>query len=240
MSEEVTDTVPSDPGHLLQALASEAAYLNLERSLAWSDGGGRVGTFLSALGAATVTLSLLAQAVRFGPEFEAVTALIMSVVLFLGITTFLRIVHINLEDTTALAATNRLRRGYLDIAPELARYLSTSTHDDERGVWDSLTMGVVSPVGGSLGIHVFVTTPATVGVMNAVVAAVVAGAIALLLGAAVIVAAVIGVAIGLVLFALQARYMYRQFQGLAERAALVSRFPSTAPPGPGAATGTSG
>ena len=240
MSEEVPAPIPAATGHLLQALATEAAYVNLERSLAWADGGGRVGTFLSALGAGTVTLSLLAQAVRFGPEFEAVTALIMSVVLFLGVTTFLRIVHINLEDTAALAATNRLRRGYLDVVPELASYLSTSAHDDERGVWDSLTIGVVGPVGGRLGIHVFVTTPAMVGVMNAVIAAVVIGAVALIFGVMVVVAAVLGVAIGLVLFALQARYMYGQFQGIAARAALVSRFPSPAPPTPAAAIKTDG
>jgi hypothetical protein len=59
---------------------------------------------------------------------------LLPVVLFLGITTYSRVVEINRAEIELVLAMNRLRHAYLRIAPALEPYFSTSHHDDERGL----------------------------------------------------------------------------------------------------------
>jgi hypothetical protein len=55
------------------------------------------------------------------------------VVLLIGLATFLRLVEIGNEDMRLVLAMDRVRRGYLTLAPGLRPYFSTGHHDDQRG-----------------------------------------------------------------------------------------------------------
>ncbi len=97
-------------------------------------GAQRTAIFLSVLSAAIVALALLANATHFGTRTATVALALLPIVLFLGIATHIRLVEINRAEVELVLAMNRLRHGYLQIAPALKPYFSTSDHDDERGL----------------------------------------------------------------------------------------------------------
>ena len=62
-------------------------------------------------------------------------------VLFLGLTTYIRLVAINHDETRWVLGMNRIRAAYLELAPELERWFITSHHDDERGAMATARWG---------------------------------------------------------------------------------------------------
>ena len=121
--------------------------------------------FLSALSASVIALALVAQATGFGSGFTAFALVLLPVVLF-GLTTYIRLVAINHDEIWVLGM-NRIRAAYLELAPELERWFITSHHDDERGAMVTAGWGTFPTLFG------YVTTPAAVGVIDAVVAGVI-------------------------------------------------------------------
>ncbi len=162
-------------GHRIQMLATEHWNLLATRSLSWSESFSRAGMFLTVLSGAVVGLALVAQATQFGEGFVLFALLILPVVLFVGVTTFVRLVEINNEDVHWVYGMNRLRHAYLDMEPDLQPYFVTGYADDDAAI--VRTYG--SHGTGTAITHALVTTPATIAFVNAMVAAVLA-AIALM------------------------------------------------------------
>lgn len=162
-------------GQRIQILATEHWNLLATRSLSWSESFSRAGMFLTVLSGAVVALALVAQATQFGQGFVLFALLVLPVVLFVGATTFVRLVEVNNEDVHWVYGMNRLRHAYLDMEPALEPYFVTGTTEDSAAI--SRTFG--SHGTGSALTHALVTTPATVAFVNAMVAAVLA-AIALM------------------------------------------------------------
>ena len=186
-------------GQRIQILATEHWNLLSTRSLSWSESFSRAGMFLTVLSGAVVALALVAQATQFGEGFVLFALLILPVVLFVGATTFVRLVEVNNEDVHWVYGMNRLRHAYLDMEPELEPYFVTGFSDSDSAI--SRTYG--SHGSGSALSHALVTTPATVAFVNSMVAAVL-GAIALMeFQMAMEPAMVAGVAVFLVTCALQ-------------------------------------
>ncbi len=123
----------------LQVLATEHWGLLATRSLAWNESFTRAGMFLTTLSGAIVALALVAQATEFGSEFVLFALVILPVVLFIGITTFLRMGASNYYDALCVVGMNRIRHAYMQITPEVEPYLVMGTHDDEASV--GLSMG---------------------------------------------------------------------------------------------------
>lgn len=162
-------------GHRLQILATEHWNLLATRSLSWSESFSRASMFLTVLSGATVALALVAQATAFGEGFVLFALLVLPVVLFVGATTFVRLVEVNNEDVHWVYGMNRLRHAYLDMEPDLEPYFISGFADDDAAI--VRTYG--SHGTGSALSHALVTTPATIAFVNAMVAAVLA-AIALM------------------------------------------------------------
>ena len=116
---------PSDAVRV-QILATEHWSLLATRSMLWSEAFTRATMFLTALSAAVVALALIAQAAGEEETFTLFVVLLLPVMLVVGLATYVRINRINDEDERLVAGMNRLRRGYLDIAPDLEPYLPTS------------------------------------------------------------------------------------------------------------------
>ena len=53
----------------------------------------------------------------------------------LGVAAYVRLVQLNAAEFLLVLAMNRLRRAYLTLEPGIERYLSTGSHDDERGLF---------------------------------------------------------------------------------------------------------
>ena len=155
--------------------ASAATFLSTEhwfllgtRSMSWNESFSRMGLFLNTLSAAVVALALVANASGFGRSFKTFALVLFPIVLFLGVTTYIRLVRINIDDMNVVAAMNRLRRAYVEIEPGIAPYITGGTHDDLEGIYDTLLMGRVRP--GSVWSHIVVTTPMILLVLNSIIA----------------------------------------------------------------------
>ncbi len=123
--------------------------------------------FLSVLSGAIVALALAAQADDFGGSFRLFALVILPVVLMVGIGTILRLRISNYHDAICVIGMNRIRAGYLELAPGLDRYFVMGTTDDQRGV--SLTMAVAPNT--SIVVQMLASTPFTVMLLNGILAA---------------------------------------------------------------------
>jgi hypothetical protein len=154
----------------LQILSTEHWSLLASRNLAWNETFSRAGMFLSTLTGAIVALALVAQATAFGEDFRLFALVILPVVLFVGIGTLLRLGMAQYHDLVCVVGMNRIRAAYLELAPDVERFLVMGFHDDWRGI--DVTMAVEP--GHSLPIRMIASGPMLVSVINSVLFATVA------------------------------------------------------------------
>jgi hypothetical protein len=198
------------PGELsqsgrIQILATEHWSLLATRSLSWSEAFSRASMFLSALSGTVVALALAGQTMSGGQGFILFALLLLPVTLFVGLTTFARLVAINNEDTHWVMGMNRLRRAYMDLAPDLERYFSSGTYDDPVSVMQTFA---ATPGPGTF-LHGFVTTPGMIGVIDAVIAGVLGGLVAGVVGAELAYAVIVGAVVFVIAVAALAIYQFR-------------------------------
>jgi hypothetical protein len=177
----------------VQILATEHWSMLATRSMLWNEVFSRASMFITSLSAAVVALALVAQATGFGPGFLLAALLILPVVLLMGIATVIRLGDANTEDYGLVMGMNRLRHAYLQLAPELEPYFTTSQYDDQAGVMQSFCSGFRISFARILG-----GTPSLIGAINVVVTGVIASLVALALGATGQVNVIVGVTAALV------------------------------------------
>jgi hypothetical protein len=176
----------------VQMLATEHWSLLATRSLSWNEAFARAGMFLSLLSGAVVALALVAQADNFGGGFVTFALLVLPVVLFVGLATYVRLLEINNEDYVWVRGMNRLRSAYLEIDPGLAPHFITGTTEDAVGIFK--TFGSDEAHMDSGRFHGFVTTPSTIGFVDAMIAGALAAIVVVQLNMAMTSAAMIGAA----------------------------------------------
>ena len=92
----------------LQILTTEHWSLLAARSLVYTEALSRTSIFVAALTGSVVALALVAQASQFGTEFIAFALVLLPVVYFLGLATFVRLIQVNSRQI------DRVREGALD------------------------------------------------------------------------------------------------------------------------------
>jgi hypothetical protein len=161
------------PGVRAQLLATEHWSLLATRSTAQSELLSRITTFLMLVSASIVGLALMGQATRFGGRFLTFALVLLGMVVMIGTLTQLRVVNASNEDLAHVIGMNRLRAAYLELDPDIERYLVTSAHDDNRGIWQtySYLMGpnLTQPLASSVAFIVLVNSGLS-GVFAALVA----------------------------------------------------------------------
>jgi hypothetical protein len=203
----------------LQILTAEHANLVATRGMVWNEIFTRTGMLLTILSAVVVALALIAQASGFGDTFRVFALLVLPVVLFVGLGTFIRLGDAMNEDARLVAGMNRLRHAYLEMAPELEPYFITSQHDDLPGVM--ITEGMR---GGIRPSRILAGTPQLVIVINAVVAGALVALAAEALGAADLISVLSGVIGGAATLIAMATVPFREIARL--RREYRPRFPS--------------
>jgi hypothetical protein len=164
-------TRPLASARAAQFLATEHWSLLATRSMSWNESFARTSMFLTSLSTATVALALVGSATGFGPEFVVFALLVLSITLFLGVATFIRLTQVNNEDLYWVAGMNRLRGVYARLEPGIDDEFVTGTTLDVPGFAQSYgAMQVTSWAP----LHFFVTTPGVVGIICSVLAGVVA------------------------------------------------------------------
>jgi hypothetical protein len=162
----------------LQILATEHWSLLATRSLVYNEAFTRTSIFVTAVTGSILALGFVAQAAGFVDEFGWFAVLVLLLDLVLGIGTLLRLRTLTLDDFRYVQAMNRLRHGYIEAAPNVARYMVMSSHDDAPGVLATYgglpgTTGLVANL-----LHGLTTVTAAVG---AVVALLVGGIVGMVL-----------------------------------------------------------
>ena len=189
----------TDP-RAIQILSTEHWSLLSARSLAYNEAFTRGGMFLSFLSMSFVALALLSQAMTFGTQFLTVAAILMSFVLVIGLTTYGRISGANVDDLRAMHGMARIRHAYTEVAPIVAPYFTTATHDDI----DSVITGYGAPaIQSTLGFVLYglTTSGGMIGLIVSMVGGVLAGILGLLVGVSGELAVWIGVIGGVIVFA---------------------------------------
>ncbi len=154
----------------MQVLTTEHWSLLASRGLAWNESFSRAAMYLSTLSGAMVALGLVAGISSLGHLFTVFALVILPVVLFVGIATFVRMSAVNYHDAMTVIGMNRIRGAYVELVPELEPYFVMGTHDDPPGI--AITMAI--PPNNPRGLHVLSATPFVVNVLNGVVAAAIA------------------------------------------------------------------
>lgn len=139
MQEIIETPGPVPDAVRIQILATEHWSLLATRSMIWNEIFTRTGMFLTTLSAAAVAIALVAQASEFGQDFRIFALLVLPVVLVIGTGTAIRLSDSLQEDFALVMGMNRLRRAYLDTAPDLERYFITSAFDDIPSIFQSYT-----------------------------------------------------------------------------------------------------
>ena len=187
-------TEAAPPAVRAQILSTEHWSLLATRSLAWSESFSRASWFVTVVSAAVVALALVADSTDFGTGFRVFALLIIPLLVIIGVATVIRLVQLNGEDVELVIGMNRLRRGYLDIAPDLEQYFVTGHREDVAGIMRTYgtprTRIPATQYLSSIALLVSVIVAVLVGAM--------AGLVAAVLDAALAVSLVIGVVAGVV------------------------------------------
>jgi hypothetical protein len=88
-----------------------------------SEANGRASIYLAALSGNLIALALIGQMSRLGAAFYAFALILLPVLAFVGVVTFLRLVQTSIEDLAYAKRIALLRDFYLRVSPELEPYL---------------------------------------------------------------------------------------------------------------------
>ena len=120
-----------------QLLATEHWSLLATRSTTQSEVLSRITTFLMLVSASIVSLALIGQATRFDRRFITFALVLLGMVIMIGTLTQMRLSNAAIEDLAHVIGMNRLRAAYVELDPGIERYLVTSAHDDDPGIWQT-------------------------------------------------------------------------------------------------------
>jgi hypothetical protein len=191
-----------------QLLATEHWSLLASRSTTQSEVLTRIAIFLTLVSAGLLALGLLGNATQFRGWFGVAALGILLLLALLGLITQLRAFNTATDDLMYVIAMNRLRGAYLDLDPGLERYLVSSANDDEAGI------GRTYYAFGPRRSQIFASSMMIITVVEAAVLGLLAGGVAVALGADIIVAVVVGVAFALLAVVGWLAWGYRTYRGV--------------------------
>ncbi|HEX5880130.1 MAG TPA: hypothetical protein VF468_17720 [Actinomycetota bacterium] len=134
---------PERQRQLLQALTTEHFTLQTARSATIADSNGRSALYLATVSSAVVALAFIGQVDHLRQAFFLFALALLPALVLLGVLTYLRLVQTAIEDLFYARAINRIRRHYVDLDPDGARWFLLCGFDDPTGVMAA--MGLSAP-----------------------------------------------------------------------------------------------
>src|ERR687894_2253587 len=96
--------------------------LQTARAVTVSEANGRASIYLAALSGNLIALAFVGQMSRLGAAFYAFALILLPVLAFVGVVTFVRLVQSSIEDIACAHRIALLRSFYLRVSPELEPY----------------------------------------------------------------------------------------------------------------------
>jgi hypothetical protein len=208
-------------------LTTEHLAIQNMRSGTITEANGRVSNYMTVVSSALVALAFVAQ-LSEGKFFVQFGLAILPIVVYVGFTTFVRLIQLRMADFLYVQATNRLRRFYLDVAPDAAPYLSASAFDDIRGiVYSASGIKNLEFKPGSMRFQRLITSSGQVEVVNSFLVGVFAGLLAQFFDLPRVLTVVIAVAFTVIGYILHYAYDARVTKAVNQQ--MEFRFPTPAP-----------
>jgi hypothetical protein len=220
-----------DDPRALQILSTEHWSLLSARSLVYNEAFARAGMFLTFLSASLVALAFVANAMGFDEQFLVLAALLLFVDIAIGLTTLGRMLDASVDDLRSIAGMNRIRNAYVRIAPAVAPFLISGIHDDAAGALETYGDARIRS-GPAAFVHGLTTAGGMIMTIDSLLAAALAGVVAIYAGADGGGAFLAGGAGFVALFLVLNRYAYGVVRGF--ESTFASRFPT--PPSDSSAT----
>jgi hypothetical protein len=178
--------------------------LQTARAITVSEANGRASIYLAALSGNLVALAFIGQMSQLGTEFYAFALILLPVLAFVGVVTFVRLVQASIEDMAYAHRIARLRNFYLQLSPELEPYLVVP-----RGPHSAAPCHPDNLVPSAW--QLTLTTAGMVAVVNSVVMAACAGLVLEAAGVHSLAPPVaLGAVVGAAAFSLQERHHRRE------------------------------
>jgi hypothetical protein len=176
------DPSPDEQARVAAVLTAEYSVVTAALGAAWSASLTRTSLFLVVLSASGVALGFAAPG--GGENLRMHALVVLPLLLFLGVTTFIRVVQLQRESVVYITGQNRIRRFFADSVPAARPYFVLPIHDDRAAVFRSPGTGMSRRPPRFPILNLIVQMQGLVGVVTASVAAVFVGIAALPLGAA--------------------------------------------------------
>lgn len=106
-------------GPAISFATTEHFNLQTARSITVAEANGRASIYLAALSTNLIALAFIGQMSRLGAAFYGFALILLPVLAFVGVVTFVRLVQCSIEDSAYAHRVGRLRDFYLQVAPEL-------------------------------------------------------------------------------------------------------------------------
>jgi len=192
------------PLAFFNALLTEHFVLESARGITVSESSSRASVYLTTLSSSLVAYGFLAQT----PVATAFLAVVLPVVVILGVFTYERLVDTSLEDVTALASIQRIRRYYSGLLPGAGEFFPAPA--DSGAPNEMLDIGRRASWRG-----VFFTISSAIGAVNSMVAG---AGVALLLDLVVPAGSAIalGVAAAVLIGVVHGIYQQRRYRQMVE------------------------
>jgi hypothetical protein len=215
----LAEVLGSGSGPAATFATTEHFNLQTARALTVSEANGRASIYLAALSTNLIALAFIGQMSRLGAAFYVFALILLPVLAFVGVVTFLRLVQSSIEDIAFAHRIALLRSYYLRVAPELEPYLVVSRAERSP-----------APVGGTPSAwQLTLTTAGMVAVVNSVVVAVCAGLVLEVAGVdSLAIPIAVGAVIGAGAFSWHERHHRRALAGYSPEA--VDRAATFVPP----------
>jgi hypothetical protein len=214
---------PLDDPRVLQILSTEHWSLLSARSLVYNESFARAGMFLTFLSASLVALAFVANAMGFNREVLILASLLLFVDIAIGLATLGRMLDASVDDLRSIAGMNRIRNAYIRIAPAVAPFFISGTHDDSTGVLDTYGDATIR-TGMTAFLHGLTTAGGMILTIDALLGAALGGVLAIFFGADMAGAFAVGGIAFVGIFLILNRYAYGVIAGF--ESTFVSRFPT--------------
>ena len=199
----LTDSLGPRLGPAATFATTEHFNLQTARAVTVSESNGRAGIYLAALSSNLIALAFIGQMSQLGAAFHAFALILLPVLAFVGVVTFVRLVQSSIEDIAYAHRIALLRGFYLQVSPELEPYLVVVRGIPSAG----------APVADRLAPSAWQLTLTAAGMVAVVNSVVVAACAGLVLEAAGVHSLAIPVAVGAVIgagaFSVQERHHRR-------------------------------
>ncbi len=208
-------SLPELSSQTVTILTTEHYNLQTGRSMTVADANGRCTLFIGAVSGALIAIAFTGQASHMGTAFFVFSLVLLPSLFLMGLITFERVLQSGIEDLTYARGITRIRRLYLESAPQLRPYFLLSADDKSR-----------QPML-KVGLHpswwqIFLTTAGMIAAINSVLIGVFIG---LLLSALftfpLLACTSAGVVTFLVSFSILQRYQWGQWRRLEQDLAAI-------------------